>query len=393
MTTSKNATSSSSALARNDNDDNSEGGGVFPTLGVSTRWLLKFAKSHKEKAFTWTATDYLKEESPYSSSLSPRELSLGPRGRWTYTVLDEGGGDKTLLVTVDNLLEHRKHISAAGKDGDGKPTTVKYVDIPFEQMTTNDVCFAIVKLATESKKCSYAEMLQAEMPDAVKPATVFISHAWKYSFLDVVISVSYNELKGDSEGDCEYAWFDIFTVNQHASLNVPPDWWFTTFKNAVARIGRTWVIILKDATGEGAFLSNQIVLRRAWCVWEMFSTIAGGSKLVLKFPGFGDHGRNLYSTKGWYSSGRMNSDANLIQEVFDMHDGHGYAAKCGIPEEDRIVVNVMGAEALKKEDRDNILNAVKEYPGGSAEINNMIKKEIVEHSNSTYQACQFMFYN
>ncbi|XRB09866.1 kinesin light chain 3 [Pycnococcus provasolii] len=53
-------------------------------------------------------------------------------------------------------------------------------------MTTNDVCFGIVKPATEQVKIPYAEMLSNTKADEAQDATVFVSHAWKYTFVDVV---------------------------------------------------------------------------------------------------------------------------------------------------------------------------------------------------------------
>ena len=53
-------------------------------------------------------------------------------------------------------------------------------------------------------------------------------------------------------------WFDVFTVNQRARLQVPPDWWFTTFKEAVASIGHTVLILMP--------WDDPISLTSAWCI-------------------------------------------------------------------------------------------------------------------------------
>ena len=127
---------------------------VFPQLSVRLAWLRRFADSCKGTKYTWTAKDFLKAE-------------------------HGGGGDAVVHVSTDNLQEHRARMNAAGKDGDGKQTTVQYADIPFDLMTTNDVCFGIVKPATEQVKISYAEMLSNTKADEAQDATVFVSHAWK----------------------------------------------------------------------------------------------------------------------------------------------------------------------------------------------------------------------
>ena len=139
--------------------------GAFPRSGVRLAWLRQFVDACKGNKYTWTAKDFLKAE-------------------------HGGGADEIVQITTDNLMEHRTRMNAAGKDGDGKPTNVKYVDIPFELMTTNDVCFGIVKPATEQVKTSYAEMLSNTQPREVQKATVFVSHAWKYTFVNVVDALS-----------------------------------------------------------------------------------------------------------------------------------------------------------------------------------------------------------
>ena len=198
----------------------------FPRSGVRLAWLRRFVHACKGKKYTWSAKDFLKAE-------------------------HGGVGDAVVHVSTDNLQEHRARMNAAGKDGDGKQTTVQYADIPFELMTTNDVCFGIVKPATEHVRTSYVELLKSTEPAEVKSATAFVSHAWKYIFVNVVDALS--RLSEDT-----FVWFDVFTVNQHASAQVPPDWWFTTFKEAVASIGHTVLILMP--------WDDPISLTRAWCI-------------------------------------------------------------------------------------------------------------------------------
>ena len=282
---------------------------AFPRRGVRLAWLRRFVDACKQKRYTWTAKDFLKAE-------------------------HGGGADDVLQVTTDNLQEHRTRMNAAGKDNDGKPTTVQYVDIPFELMTTNDACFGIVKPATEHVKTSYAEMLSNTEPGEVNEATVFVSHAWKFTFVNVVDALS-------SLSENAFVWFDVFTVNQHASLQVPPDWWFTTFKEAVASIGHTVLVLMP--------WDDPIPLTRAWCIWEILSTIDDGkAKLEICLPAV-----------------EQKAFADFLVEKGS----------------DKVIVKMVGmdvqrAEAWKKEDRDAILNAVKVYPGGASEVNKRIKDQM-----------------
>jgi hypothetical protein len=64
---------------------------------------------------------------------------------------------------------------------------------------------------------------------------------------------------------------DIFVCNQHAVEELAPDFWSTTFKSAVASIGCT-VLVLQP-------WQDPAPLKRAWCLWELLSTIEGKAGL------------------------------------------------------------------------------------------------------------------
>jgi hypothetical protein len=56
----------------------------------------------------------------------------------------------------------------------------------FKGKTTEEVNKLIQKPITLSKKVSYCNYLNEKYPDSIHKTNVFISHAWKYKFLDVV---------------------------------------------------------------------------------------------------------------------------------------------------------------------------------------------------------------
>ena len=60
----------------------------------------------------------------------------------------------------------------------------------FKDMTTTDVCNIIIKPETEARKCAYLELIVDKSDDSslpfVGPAQCFVSHAWKYKFIDLV---------------------------------------------------------------------------------------------------------------------------------------------------------------------------------------------------------------
>merc|ERR1712087_204460 len=110
----------------------------------------------------------------------------------------DGGADNVLQITTAEPEEHRARFERRKQEWRRITdwTSVQYADIPFELMTTNDVCFGIVKPATEQVKISYAEMLSNTKADEAQDATVFVSHAWKYTFVDVVDAL--NSLSGNA---------------------------------------------------------------------------------------------------------------------------------------------------------------------------------------------------
>ena len=84
--------------------------------------------------------------------------------------------------------------------------------LPFEQLSTAQVCFNVVMPATLSagrggEPCTYAELLLARPsePPLAAHATHFVSHAWSYAFVDLVAALE--SLNG---AESAYFWLDIF---------------------------------------------------------------------------------------------------------------------------------------------------------------------------------------
>ncbi len=136
-------------------------------------------------------------------------------------------------------------------------------------LTTTDVCTQFVKPQTLAMKCSYCEMLRNDNHPAVDIATVFISHAWKYLFLDVMEALTHHFR---DEPDT-IVWFDLFTNNQHKATNYPFEWWSNTFKSAISEFGHTVMIF--------APWNDPIPLKRAWCLFELYCTTITNSKFEI----------------------------------------------------------------------------------------------------------------
>ena len=131
-----------------------------------------------------------------------------------------------------------------------------------EGLTTTEMSDNFVKPATFSNQSSYCDMLTSQRHDTVGIATVFISHAWQYHFLDVVDALNYHFR---DEPDI-IIWFDLFSNNQHKAAELDFHWWSNTFKSAIQMFGRTVMVL--------APWDNPIPLTRGWCLFELYCTAA-----------------------------------------------------------------------------------------------------------------------
>jgi tetratricopeptide (TPR) repeat protein len=128
-----------------------------------------------------------------------------------------------------------------------------------KSMTTTDINNEAQKALTYSSKSSYCDQLLAQGESGVGKPIIFVSHAWKYLFLDVM-----NAIKCHCKGEDAIIWFDLFTNNQHDAPDLDFNWWSTTFKSAIRDIGRT-VMVLSP-------WSDPIPFTRAWCLFEIYCT-------------------------------------------------------------------------------------------------------------------------
>jgi tetratricopeptide (TPR) repeat protein len=147
--------------------------------------------------------------------------------------------------------------------------------------TTTDVCNEFVKPKTQQYRCSYCNYLEASKHAGYgASADVFISHAWKYKFLDVV------DILSDHFKDREdiTIWFDLFTNNQHQAVDLEYNWWATTFLNSIKDFQYTVMILIP--------WNDPIPLKRAWCLFELYCTHQTGCRFEVAM---GDKGRNEFT--------------------------------------------------------------------------------------------------
>eukprot|EP00808_Paulinella_micropora_P032310 g52520.t1 len=205
--------------------------------------------------------------------------------------------------------------------------------------TTDDVVRDLVKPATADQKCSYVELLaRSQDPQdraGVATATVFLSHAWKHSFKNVVEAIAAHwPDKGDLRSRT-FLWFDIFTVNQHETAKVDQNFWFNAFRENVKDIGHT-VLILSP-------WRNPLPLTRSWCLWEIFCTRDTGATFEICLS---------QAEAKDFESALLNDFRSIV------------ASLCQI--------DVNNAQAFKKEDQEKILDLVEGQGGGAHETNKAV---------------------
>ncbi|KAH9118822.1 hypothetical protein AeMF1_008098, partial [Aphanomyces euteiches] len=143
--------------------------------------------------------------------------------------------------------------------------------------TTTDVCEAIVKPETIECNCSYAQKHINGPTQGIGKATHFVSHAWKYSFCDLISAIEIFALSlPPDEAKSVFFWVDLFVVDQHHAPSRPHSWWSSTFVDVIRSFGKV-VLVFQP-------LLDPIPLTRAWCLWEIFTAIQTGASISLAMP-------------------------------------------------------------------------------------------------------------
>ena len=147
----------------------------------------------------------------------------------------------------------------------------------FDRLTTKDVCDKYVMVETRKRRCAFIDLFVGKKDRSGKPyvgpATVFVSHAWKYTFAEPVDAMEQHAaVYGQS-----YFWFDLFVNNQHGTEERPQEWWKTTFKESIQHIGSLLVVLSP--------WNDPIPVKRAWCLWELMCGLSQPDvKLTMRLP-------------------------------------------------------------------------------------------------------------
>lgn len=137
-------------------------------------------------------------------------------------------------------------------------------------LTTTEVCERFVVPFTRDDHCSICQLLIRQESTQVGDANVFISHAWKYRFLDVVDALSFHFCL---EADTCVVWFDLFSNNHNEAFELDYEWWHDTFMSAITKMARCVMVF--------APWQDPVPLTRAWCLFELYSAFVTGAKFEI----------------------------------------------------------------------------------------------------------------
>ena len=91
----------------------------------------------------------------------------------------------------------------------------------FEDFTTTDVSELILKPIVRDEQCSYCEYVENHGEGhLVGVASVFVSHAWKYTFVEVISALEHHFR---NEPDI-FILFDLISNNQFQAPNLSFEW-------------------------------------------------------------------------------------------------------------------------------------------------------------------------
>lgn len=156
-----------------------------------------------------------------------------------------------------------------------------------EGLSTGAVCARFVQPQTAADGCSWVTLrTPTAPPDWFGRANVFISHAWGSTFLDLYDAIEAwaaehstaaalagdDAVAGSSAPPRPLFWLDTLVNSQHGTADRPFEWWTTVFLENVRSIGHT-VLVLDYET--------VLPLTRAWCLWEVASTLAVGARFTV----------------------------------------------------------------------------------------------------------------
>lgn len=216
-------------------------------------------------------------------------------------------------------------------------------EIQSSKLTTSQTNSAVVKPETlgtnEPYIAKYVDRYDANGIPLTAPATIFVSHAWRYEFASTVADVmEQHAVKVPGA----YFWFDLFTNDQNAVTSKDFDWFANTFTNSIRSIGEVLLVLYP--------WNEPMPVRRAWCLFEIASAITEKEVLLT-----------IYLPQ---------SEVTAMSSVVEDDNDCLINTLSNIQAED--------AEATSEDDRNLIFDVIRNSPGGFYLVNKQVKTSLRE---------------
>jgi len=212
-------------------------------------------------------------------------------------------------------------------------------DAVFQGLTTDDVKDKFIVPMTQATQLSLCAQMKHYSGDArVQRATWFVSHAWRYKFLDLVAAM---EAFFASIGGVVVIWLDLFSTSQHSTFSKPPEWWQQTFVSAIGEMAQMVMVMTP--------WDNPVSLTRAWCLVELYACRSSGSRFDVAPP--------------------PSERSRFLQEIAERGGAfYGMLAK----------VNTANSECSRDSDRQRIFAAVRGLDGGFTGLDRSVLHTMTE---------------
>lgn len=152
-----------------------------------------------------------------------------------------------------------------------------YPKVKSESLTTTQIKDMYIRGQCRKSGTPYINRYYGREDPSGEPyvgrATIFVSHAWQYSFYDVVFDVMQQHAEKNPDA---YFWFDLFTNNQDNLEEKSFDWFSSTFQSKIRDIGQVLLILSP--------WNDPVPLTRAWCLFEIFNALRTTEKLHIQMP-------------------------------------------------------------------------------------------------------------
>ncbi|KAJ3012616.1 UNVERIFIED_CONTAM: Kinesin light chain 3 [Siphonaria sp. JEL0065] len=160
-------------------------------------------------------------------------------------------------------------------------------------LTTTDVNAKFLQPATKATGLSLCDQYiqTSKTSSLVKKSQWFVSHAWKYLFLDAFDAIE-NFLADQGLPIDTVVWFDLFCNSQHDTGSKPFSFWETTFMSAVqgnhfpslkVQSDLKYVLEIQNVVIILQPWIDPIPFKRAWCIFEVYSSKKTNSNFQVAF--------------------------------------------------------------------------------------------------------------